>query len=79
MSTRETEATPWQWANDSPVWLKPRRTVYFLVRHVGDNHEDWTTGTVEYREDKRGRLIMYSSREQAIRMQDKLNAKELMQ
>lgn len=71
MST--TTATPWEWANDSPVWLQPRRTVYFLVRHVGDNHNDWTTGKVEYRTNKRGHVITYGTREQAIRIQDKLN------
>ena len=57
--------TPWEYANDSPVWLRPRRTVYFVVRHY-DNE-------VEYRNDKRGRLITYRTREQAIAMVDKLN------
>lgn len=57
----------WQWANDTPVWLKPRRTLYFLVRR--------TKNGTEYRNDKRGRLITYRSREQAIRVQDRLNAK----
>lgn len=58
----------WEWANDSPVWLKPRRTVYFLIKRVG--------GRVVYRGDKRGRVITYSTREQAIRIQDRLNAEQ---
>lgn len=40
------ELTQWEWANDSPIWYKPRRTVYFLVRHLRDR--------IEYRNDKRG-------------------------
>lgn len=56
----------WEWANDSPVWLNPRRTVYFLIKRVGDQ--------IVYREDKRGRVITYPTREQAIRIQNRLNA-----
>jgi hypothetical protein len=55
----------WEWANDSPIWLKPRRTVYFLIRH--------TDGEVEYRRSKRNSVITYATREQATRMAEKLN------
>lgn len=65
-----TATKPWEWAVDSPVWLKPRRTLYFLIRR-SDSH-----GAMEYRRDKIGRLITYRTREQAIRIQDRLNAKE---
>ena len=58
---------PWRWANDSPVWLKPRRTVYFLVRDGDD-------GRTEYRTNKRGHVITYRDREQAIRIEQRLNA-----
>jgi hypothetical protein len=58
--------TEWEWANNSPVWMKPRRTVYFLIRYVND--------VMEYRNNKRGHLITYRTREQAIRMAEKLNA-----
>lgn len=57
----------WEWANDSPVWLKPRRTVYFLIRRHGN-------GDTEYRKNKRGHVITYRTREQVIRIQDRLNA-----
>ena len=56
----------WEYANDSPVWLKPRRTLYFLVRR--------TDNGVEYRNNKRGNLITYRDREQAIRIAERLNA-----
>lgn len=58
---------PWEWANDSPVWLSPRRAVYFLVRH----HSNCST---EYRKNKRGHVITYRTREQAIRTMERLNA-----
>ena len=70
-------ASDWQWANDSPVWLKPRRTVYFLVRHVGENHANWSDGKIEYRRNKRGALIAYNNREQAIRIVERLNRERI--
>jgi hypothetical protein len=45
--------------------MKPRRTVYFLIRH--------TDADIEYRKSKRGSVITYTTREQAIRMAEKLN------
>ena len=43
----------WTWGNDTPVWRKPRRTVYFIFRRV--------CGNVEYLRDKRGRLRTWRS------------------
>ena len=45
--------TEWMWGNDSPVWLKPRRTVYFIFRRID--------GNTEYLRDKRGRVRMWRS------------------
>lgn len=47
----------WRVVNDSPVWLKPRRTVYYLSRTVNGKREDL--------EDKAGRLRTWRTREQA--------------
>lgn len=48
----------WQVANDTPVWMRPRRTIYFLVR-TGAN------GRMEYLRDKRGRLRTWQTRDAA--------------
>jgi hypothetical protein len=48
--------TDWEWGNDTPVWLKPRRTVYFIYRlQEGGNRE--------YLRDKRGHLRTWRSQE----------------
>ena len=53
----------WQLCCDSPCWLKPRRTLYFLSRTVNGKREDL--------EDKRGRLRTWRTVEGA---QKKLRA-----
>ena len=45
--------TEWTWGNDTPLWLKPRRTVYFIFRRID--------GNTEYLRDKRGRVRMWRS------------------
>ena len=47
--------TDWTWGNDTPVWLKPRRTVYFVFRRIH--------GNVEFLRGKRGRVRIWRSRE----------------
>jgi hypothetical protein len=37
----------WTWGNDTPVWMSPRRTVYFIYRRAEG-------GGTEYLQDKRG-------------------------
>ena len=44
---------PWEWGNDTPVWLKPRRTIYFIYRR--------NNGDTVYLNDKRGRLRQWRS------------------
>jgi hypothetical protein len=46
----------WTWGNDTPVWLTPRRTVYFIYRRAEG-------GGTEYLRDKRGRLRIWRSPE----------------
>ena len=38
----------WTWGNDTPVWLTPRRTGYFIFRRID--------GKAEFLTDKRGRM-----------------------
>ena len=58
--------TEWTWGNDSPVWLKPRRTVYFIFRRID--------GTTEYLRDKRGRVRMWRSQEAVKKALNQLGA-----
>jgi len=56
---RESKGNPddeWTWGNDTPVWMKPRRTVYFIYRQA-------LGGGLEYLNDKRGRLRTWKSQE----------------
>jgi hypothetical protein len=55
----------WTYGNDSPVWLKPRRHVFFIYK-VLDN------GDREYLNDKRGRLRTWRTREAVIKALRKL-------
>lgn len=54
---------PWMVKNDTPVWMKPRRTVYFLAR--GNDGEQY--------EDCRGRVRNWRTLEQAQVACDRLN------
>ena len=47
--------TEWTWGNDTPPWLKPRRTVYFIFRRI--------QGNVEFLGDKHGRMRRWRSQE----------------
>jgi hypothetical protein len=49
----------WTWGNNTPVWLTPRRTVYFIYRRTAD-------GGTEYLLDKRGRMRAWRS-QQAVK------------
>jgi len=51
--------TEWQVWNDTPIWLKPRRTVYFIARNDADGNRE------DYR-DKAGRLRTWRTREAAM-------------
>lgn len=54
----------WQWAVDSPCWLKPRRTVYFILR--------CHNGQLEYQETPTGRIREWKTREAVISVLKKL-------
>jgi hypothetical protein len=56
---------PWRWAVDSPVWLKPRRTVYFLTREV--------EGRTEYLNNSIGRLHTWKTQEVVKKAEKKVN------
>jgi hypothetical protein len=43
----------WTWGNDTPVWLKPPRTIYFILRR--------THGKVEFLKDRRGLMRRWYS------------------
>lgn len=45
----------WMWGNDTPVWMEPRRTVYFIYRR--------TPQGVEYYRGKQGRVRTWRSAE----------------
>ncbi len=45
--------TDWTWGNDTPVWLTPRRTIYFIFRRID--------GKAEFLKDKRGRMRKWYS------------------
>lgn len=45
----------WTWGNDTPVWMSPRRTVYFIFRRID--------GKAEFLTDKRGRMRRWYSQE----------------
>ena len=58
--------TEWTWGNDTPVWLKPRRTVYFIFRRID--------GNTEYLRDKRGRVRTWRSQEAVKKALNQLGA-----
>jgi hypothetical protein len=58
--------TEWTWGNDTPLWLKPRRTVYFIFRRI--------QGNTEYLRDKRGRMRMWRSQEAVKKALNQLGA-----
>ena len=55
----------WTWGNDSPVWLNPRRTIYFIFRVLH--------GNVEYLRGKSGRMDNVPSQEAVKKALKKLN------
>jgi hypothetical protein len=55
----------WQIGNDSPVWLKPRRHIYFL-------HRTNANGDKEYVETPTGKLRTWRTKEAAERFLFKL-------
>jgi hypothetical protein len=58
----------WEVANDSPVWLKPRRTIYFLTRCIN--------GKREYLDDRLGRLRTWQTRAAADKVRKRLCLEE---
>jgi len=65
---------PWTVANDTPVWLKPRRTVYFLHRWKGVTDPSNLRGCEEEQfEDKAGRIRTWRTSAEAQRKCDALN------
>jgi hypothetical protein len=44
----------WTWGNDTPEWMKPCRTVYFIYRRTED-------GGTEYLRDKRSNIRFWKS------------------
>lgn len=60
---------PWRIANDSPVWLKPRRTIYFLTRRQNGRREELETES--------GRLRTWKAREAAEKALTQLENKGL--
>lgn len=44
-------------ADDSPVWMKPQKTVWFIIRQIGTE--------VRYLKSKAGRLRTWGSAEKA--------------
>jgi hypothetical protein len=54
----------WTYGNDTPVWQKPRRTVWFVYRRI--------SGGTEYLQDKRGRLRTFRTYAGALRALRKL-------
>jgi len=44
----------WTWGNDTPVWMNPRRTVYFIYRRAEG-------GGTEYLRDMRGNIRFWKS------------------
>src|SRR3990172_7144393 len=60
----------WQVGNDSPVWLNPRRIVWFLYRYLPSGpREDFC--------DRAGRLRTFKSNADAQAKADALNYREL--
>jgi hypothetical protein len=51
------KAQPWTWGVDSPCWLKPRRTLFFIYRRLPN-------GDTEYLNDKRGRLRTWATQKE---------------
>lgn len=60
----------WHIANDTPVWFKPRRTVWFIVRHHPTNGSEVLT-------DKAGRRRYFKERDAALRALAKLEDSQL--
>ncbi len=65
LESNEWRAEDWHVGCDSPVWLKPRRTVYFVWRDAGRGREVATSPT--------GRTRHFRSFEAAKRVCGKLN------
>lgn len=59
----------WTWGNDTPVWLTPRRTVYFIFRRP-------SYGGTEFLRSKSGRLRTWRSQEAVRAALRKLTRKE---
>jgi hypothetical protein len=70
--TPEQPRRDWTWGNDTPVWLTPRRTIYFIYCRAEG-------GGIEYLRNKQGRLRTWRSQEAVKAALESLNAEATLQ